>query len=165
MNLTAEQIAKLKALGVENRKKIEQMGKTFVEGDEHYEGHIFICHATSCSSGGADEIIKAFEDALQTFGLTERVRLVKTGCMGLCAAGPLARIELKGQKPFLYKELTPDLAQMIVGQHVKEQLRNPDKPLKLSNGFKEKNCLWIYRSLPSKSGLYWNGWDILIPKI
>jgi len=138
MNLTAEQIAKLKALGVENRKKIEQMGKTFVEGDEHYEGHIFICHATSCSSGGADEIIKAFEDALQTFGLTERVRLVKTGCMGLCAAGPLARIELKGQKPFLYKELTPDLAQMIVGQHVKEQLRNPDKPLKLSKRLQGK---------------------------
>ena len=138
MNLSTDQIAKLKALGRENRKKIQEMGDAFTAEDSPYEGHIFICHATSCSSGGADEIISAFEDALRAFELTDKVRLVKTGCMGLCAAGPLARIEIKGKKPFLYKELTPDTAQMIVGQHVKEQIMHPDKPLSISSRLQEK---------------------------
>jgi NADH:ubiquinone oxidoreductase subunit E len=50
--------------------------------------HVLVCTGTGCSSAGADGIISAFEEQLKKNGLDEEVRVVKTGCLGLCAKGP-----------------------------------------------------------------------------
>ena len=51
-------------------------------------------------------------------GLEGKVRIVATGCMGLCAQGPLVRVEIKGQKDVLYKRLEPLVARIIISEHV-----------------------------------------------
>lgn len=138
VELSKEQIEKLKSVGRMQKDKLLQMGQDFLKKNDQYEASIFTCNATSCHSGGGQSVYEAFQKALAQAGLTEKVRLVATGCMGLCAAGPMTRIEIKGQKPFLYKEMTPEMAQAIVEQHVEFYLKNPKKELKLAPHLAEK---------------------------
>jgi len=59
--------------------------------------------------------------------------------MGLCASGPLARIEIKGRKPMLYEHVTPDVARIIAAEHVAPALKQPvEEELRLSDFLKNK---------------------------
>ena len=51
------------------------------------------------------------------------MRIVATGCMGLCAQGPLIRVEVKGQKDVLYKRIEPLVARLVVTEHVVPALK------------------------------------------
>ena len=50
--------------------------------------HILVCTGTGCESAGASGIITEFEKQLKAHNLDKEVRVVKTGCLGLCAKGP-----------------------------------------------------------------------------
>ena len=47
------------------------------------------CGGTGCTSSGSAKIIEEFEKEIAATGLTEEVKVVKTGCFGLCALGPV----------------------------------------------------------------------------
>lgn len=140
VELTPEQIAKLKELGRTQKENLLKLGEEFKERVKNDKAAIYTCNATSCHSGGASSVIDAFKESLETMGLSEEVRMVCTGCMGLCASGPLARVEIKGRDPFLYKEVTPDVARIIVSEHIAPALKenDPTKPLRLSKYLKSK---------------------------
>lgn len=124
VELTQEQIDKLKALGKTQWENLCQSAEDFKAQQKEFQACIYTCDATGCHSGGASGVIDAFRESLEHFNLTDKVRMVRTGCMGLCAAGPLARLEIKGQDPFLYQRVTPDLARLIVAEHLKPALEN-----------------------------------------
>ena len=121
--LTQEQIEKLKALGRTQKENLLKLGEEFKERVKNYKASIYTCNATSCHSGGASNVIDAFKESLKAAGLEADVRMVCTGCMGLCASGPLARIEIKGKKPVLYQHVTADMARLIVAEHVVPALK------------------------------------------
>jgi len=121
--LTQEQIEKLKALGRTQKENLLKLGEEFKERIKNYKASIYTCNATSCHSGGASNVIDAFKESLKAAGLEADVRMVCTGCMGLCASGPLARIEIKGKKPVLYQHVTADMARLIVAEHVVPALK------------------------------------------
>lgn len=54
-----------------------------------YRSHVLICGGTGCTSSGCEKIITAMEKELENNDLTKEVALVKTGCHGLCALGPI----------------------------------------------------------------------------
>ena len=124
--LTPEQIEKLKALGRTQKENLLKLGDAFKERVKNYKASIYTCNATSCHSGGASGVIEAFKESLKAAGLEADVRMVCTGCMGLCASGPLARVEIKGQKPVLYQHVTADMARLIVAEHVAPALKTND---------------------------------------
>ncbi len=133
VELTQEQIEKLKQLGRTQKANLLKMGDDFKQDVQKYVAAIYTCNATGCHSGGAESVIDAFKESLETFGLQDKVRMVATGCMGLCASGPLARVEIKGREPFLYQQVTPDVARLIVSEHIVPTLdKDPSEPLKLS---------------------------------
>jgi len=139
VELTQEQIEKLKQLGRTQKENLLKLGKEFKRNHKKYVASIYTCNATGCHSGGAGNVIEAFKESLETFGLQDKVRMVATGCMGLCASGPLARIEIKGRDPFLYQQVTPDIARLIVSEHIVPTLKkDPSEPLKLSKYLKAK---------------------------
>ena len=139
MILTKEQIKKLKEFGCSQKEKLLAEAQQFKKEQKNKQVAIYVCGATGCQSGGSLKILEAFTDTLESLELMEHVRLVKTGCMGLCASGPLARVEIKGRDPILYKELTPDVARLIVSEHIRPALESsPDKPLKLSRFLQSK---------------------------
>ena len=121
--LTQEQIEKLKARGKKQKGNLLKLGEEFKEKVKNYKASIYTCNATSCHSGGASNVIDAFKESLKAAGLEADVRMVCTGCMGLCASGPLARVEIKGKKPVLYQHVTADMARLIVAEHVVPALK------------------------------------------
>ena len=54
-----------------------------------YRSHVLVCGGTGCTSSGSQKIIDALERELEKNGLTDEVSVVKTGCHGLCALGPI----------------------------------------------------------------------------
>ncbi len=54
--------------------------------------HVLVCGGTGCTSSGSMKIIEALEDNIKKVGLESEVAVVKTGCFGLCALGPVVLI-------------------------------------------------------------------------
>ena len=54
-----------------------------------YRSHVLVCGGTGCTSSGSEQIIKALETEIKKVGLADEVCVVRTGCHGLCALGPI----------------------------------------------------------------------------
>ena len=77
--------------------------------------HILVCTGTGCSSSNSPAIIEAFEQELKAQGMDQEVRVIKTGCFGLCAMGPVVLVYPEGA---FYTHVTvPDVAE-IVSEHI-----------------------------------------------
>ena len=77
--------------------------------------HVLICGGTGCTSSGSKTIQKSFEDALVANGLTEEVKIVQTGCFGLCALGPVVIVHPDGT---FYSRVTAEDVEEIVKEHL-----------------------------------------------
>ena len=51
--------------------------------------HILVCTGTGCSSSNSLKIIEEFEKQLVAQGMEKESKVVRTGCFGLCALGPM----------------------------------------------------------------------------
>ncbi|MBQ8464510.1 MAG: SLBB domain-containing protein [Alphaproteobacteria bacterium] len=97
---------------------IHEIAKNKLAEIEKYKCSIYCCHSTGCKSSGSDDLITLIQEILQEKSLTEKVRIVATGCMGLCAQGPLIRVEIKGKKDILFKRLNLDAVRTIMEKYV-----------------------------------------------
>ena len=77
--------------------------------------HVLICGGTGCTSSGSVTLQKAFNENIEAFGLAEEVKLVQTGCFGLCALGPIVIIYPDGT---FYSRVTTDDVKEIVEEHL-----------------------------------------------
>ena len=77
--------------------------------------HVLICGGTGCTSSGSASIQKAFAENLEAFSLTEEVKLVQTGCFGLCELGPVVIVYPDGT---FYSRVTVDDVKEIVEEHL-----------------------------------------------
>ena len=69
-----------------------------------YRSHVLICGGTGCTSSGSAAIEKALVSEIAKNGLTEEVQVVKTGCFGLCALGPIMIVYPEGTFYSMVKE-------------------------------------------------------------
>ncbi len=77
--------------------------------------HVLICGGTGCTSSGSKVLISTFESELEKQGLAEEVKVVQTGCFGLCALGPVVIIYPEGT--FYSRVAEADVAE-IVSEHL-----------------------------------------------
>ena len=77
--------------------------------------HVLICGGTGCTSSGSKSIQVAFEKNIEAAGLSEEVKLVQTGCFGLCALGPVVIVYPDGT---FYSRVTTDDVKEIVEEHL-----------------------------------------------
>ena len=108
---------------IEKRFDIHEIAKNKNQDLERYQCNIYCCHSTGCKSSGSDEILDLMQKAIEEHELQGKVRIVATGCMGLCAQGPLIRVEIKGQKDVLYKRVEPLISRIIITEHVVPALK------------------------------------------
>lgn len=78
---------------------------------------ILVCVGGSCLASGALEICAALREAIAEHDLSRQVEVVETGCMGPCAAGPVAKVLPDN---VFYQGITCDDARLIVSQHIKK---------------------------------------------
>ena len=77
--------------------------------------HVLICGGTGCTSSGSDKIQEAFERELAASDLASEIKVVRTGCFGLCAVGPVVIVHPDGT---FYSHVTPDDVPEIVSEHL-----------------------------------------------
>ena len=78
-------------------------------------GHILCCGGTGCTSSGCDAIIKEMEAQLAAHDLEKEFKVIKTGCFGLCALGPIMIVYPEGA---FYSRVTPEDVKEIVEEHL-----------------------------------------------
>lgn len=108
---------------IDKRFDIHEIAKNKQAELDRFQCSIYCCHSTGCKSSGSDDLIDLIKQAIVDHGIEDKVRIVATGCMGLCAQGPLIRVEIKGQKDVLYKRLEPLVARLIITEHVVPALK------------------------------------------
>ena len=77
--------------------------------------HILVCTGTGCSSSNSQKIIEEFEKQLVAQGMEKEAKVVRTGCFGLCALGPIVTIYPEGA---CYTHVTVDDVEEIVSEHI-----------------------------------------------
>ncbi len=110
---------------IDKRFDIHEIAKNKKTDLDRFECNIYCCHSTGCKSSGSDEIIDLIKQALADHDVEDKVRIVPTGCMGLCAQGPLLRVEIKGRKDVLFKRLEPLVARLVITEYVVPALKTP----------------------------------------
>ncbi len=77
--------------------------------------HVLCCGGTGCTSSGSPKIQAAFESEIEKNGLAEEVKVVQTGCFGLCALGPVVIVYPDGT---FYSNVTEEDVAEIVSEHL-----------------------------------------------
>ncbi|MBQ2376815.1 MAG: NAD(P)H-dependent oxidoreductase subunit E, partial [Clostridia bacterium] len=76
--------------------------------------HVLICGGTGCTSSGSAKIIDVMEKQLVENNLTDEIKIVQTGCFGLCANGPIVIVYPEGT---FYSHVQPEDVEEIVQEH------------------------------------------------
>ncbi len=80
-----------------------------------FDHYILVCGGTACESNKADAIFKNLLHEVEKQGLKETVQVVKTGCFGFCAKGPIVKIL---PEESFYVEVGPEDAAELVSEHI-----------------------------------------------
>ncbi len=100
---------------------------------------ILMCAGGGCISAGEESCLDALNKAIEKYALQDVVKVVETGCMGMCDAGPLMVIYPEG---VYYQKLTPADVDGIVSEHIlkgriveDKLLDNPASEVKTQNPY------------------------------
>lgn len=80
-----------------------------------YRSHVLVCGGTGCTSSNSLKIIERFEELIEKNGLSEEVKVVRTGCFGLCERGPIVIVYPEGA---FYARIKPEDVDIIVSEHL-----------------------------------------------
>lgn len=80
-----------------------------------YRAHVLVCGGTGCTSSGSAQIVDVLEKEIKKTGLEDEVKVVKTGCFGLCALGPVMIVYPEGA---FYSMVKPEDIPEIVSEHL-----------------------------------------------
>ena len=107
---TIEEIEKIRA-----EKRVELDLRKNTNADTR-EKHILVCHGTGCTSSKSPQILENFRKIIKEKGI-ENVRVIKTGCFGLCAKGPIVIIR---PEDTFYAMVKPEDCEEIINSHIIE---------------------------------------------
>ena len=115
-----------------------------------YRSHVLVCGGTGCTSSHSAEIIEKLEQELKAKDLENEVKVIKTGCFGLCALGPVMIVYPEG---CFYSEVKVEDVPEIVEEHLlkgrmvkrllyEETVHKDDiKPLNETNFYKKQHIV------------------------
>ena len=80
-----------------------------------YRSHVLVCGGTGCTSSGSMKIAEKLEEEIEKNGLADEVKVVRTGCFGLCALGPVMIVYPEGT---FYSMVKAEDIPEIVSEHL-----------------------------------------------
>ena len=96
------------------KKKREELDLRVNLKSDAIEKHILVCRGTGCTSSKSPKIIENFRKIIEEKGI-KNVRVVQTGCFGLCAKGPI--VIIRPEETF-YAHVTPEDCEEIIESHI-----------------------------------------------
>lgn len=107
-------ITEIRELREETLKKIgARLGRDNYDGAEI---HLMVCGSTGCTSSGSGKLLEKLDELMERDGLSEKVAIVKTGCFGLCAEGPIIMVQPGN---YMYTQVTLEDLDAIWECHIK----------------------------------------------
>ena len=94
--------------------KIKELDLRVNTASDTREKHILVCHGTGCTSSKSPKIIENFRKIIEEKNI-ENVRVIQTGCFGLCAKGPIVIIR---PEDTFYANCKPEDCEEIVEKHI-----------------------------------------------
>ncbi len=82
---------------------------------ELYRSHVLVCGGTGCTSSGCLKIVEKLGEELKKHQLDKEVKVVKTGCFGLCEAGPIVIVYPEGA---FYSHVKAEDVERIAEEHL-----------------------------------------------
>ncbi len=95
-----------------------------------YRAHVLVCGGTGCTSSGSEQIIEKLHSEIEKNGLKEEINVVRTGCFGLCARGPIMIVYPEGTfYSMVQEEDVPEIVSehLLKGRIVERLLYHEDK--------------------------------------
>ncbi len=80
-----------------------------------YRSNVLVCGGTGCTSSNSEQIIETLKAEIKAQGLEQEVNVIRTGCFGLCALGPIMIVYPEGA---FYSRITPEDIPEIVSEHL-----------------------------------------------
>ena len=80
-----------------------------------YRSHVLVCNGTGCVSSKSPDLMAKMEELLVANGIENEVKIIKTGCFGLCEKGPILVIYPEGAT---YCNVSVDDIEEIVNEHL-----------------------------------------------
>jgi len=100
---------------VKSIAQLEEIKKKFLKNQEKYKYQILICGGTGCVSSNCADVENAINEELEGQGIAKDVKVYQTGCMGICAMGPVMLV--LPDRTF-YTEVNPEKAKEIIQSHL-----------------------------------------------
>ena len=108
-----EAIRKKKKPLIDVRRVVREQGEKLAK-QTGYRKQVLVCGGTGCTSSHSMKVIEQLEASLKELNIKD-VLVVKTGCFGLCALGPIMIVYPEGA---FYAQMTPEHAKAVVEQHL-----------------------------------------------
>ena len=80
-----------------------------------FRSNVLVCGGTGCTSSNSEQIIEKLQEEIKAQGLEKEVNVIRTGCFGLCALGPIMVVYPEGA---FYSRVTVDDVPEIVSEHL-----------------------------------------------
>ena len=97
-----------------------------------FRSNVLVCGGTGCTSSNSEKIIEKLHEEINAKGLEKEVNVVRTGCFGLCALGPIMIVYPEGA---FYSMVTPeDVPEAHLDAHGRAAEADDEQHLKDQHG-------------------------------
>ena len=89
-----------------------------IRAEDHNHIRVVVGMATCGIAAGARPVLTALSNAVQERGLTDKIAVTQTGCIGLCQYEPIVEVMAPGQPKVTYIRMTPEKAIEVLDRHL-----------------------------------------------
>ena len=105
-------LAELKAI----RDRVQS--QVSMRAEDHNHIRVVVGMATCGIASGARPVLTTLANAVQEKGLTDKVAVTQTGCIGLCQYEPIVEVIEPGKDKITYVKMNPDKALEVIERHL-----------------------------------------------
>ena len=96
----------------------KMQGQVGLRAEDHNHTRVVVGMATCGIASGARPVLNTLSNLVQEKGLTDKVAVTQTGCIGLCQYEPIVEVTEAGKQKITYIKMNPDKAAEIVERHL-----------------------------------------------